>query len=150
MIGGEGSDYLAGGGGADTLNGGGGNDTFYGGAGADTVTGGAGADFFRYLSISDSNAAEGIDLITDFAADGAREFIDLREIDANTLLGGDQAFTFIGGSNFSSVAGELRVGADAQGKWFVEADVNGDGTADFSIQIGNGADILWSSSHFLL
>jgi hypothetical protein len=150
IIGGEGKDYLAGFGGTDTLNGGGGNDTLYGGAGADTLTGGAGKDLFRFVSVSDSNATTGIDLITDFGVGPAGERIDLAAIDADTTLEGDQAFTFIGGGDFTRVAGQLRVAETSPGKWFVEGDVDGDGTADLIIQIGNGGDVLWASNHFLL
>jgi Ca2+-binding RTX toxin-like protein len=150
ITGGAGKDYLAGNGGADTLNGGAGNDRLVGGVGADTLTGGAGKDLYRFESIDDSNAATGIDLITDFGVGAPGERIDLLAIDANSTLGEDQAFTFIGSNAFSGTAGQLRVGEDADGRWWVEGDVNGDNVADFVIEIGNGGDILWASSHFLL
>jgi Ca2+-binding RTX toxin-like protein len=42
------------------------SDWITGEGGADTLTGGAGRDAFQYRSVSDSSAATGIDLITDF------------------------------------------------------------------------------------
>lgn len=70
-----GDDYMDGVGGDDWLLGGDGNDTLIGGDGADylrgdsgwdTLTGGSGADTFEFWNLSDSNAANGIDTITDF------------------------------------------------------------------------------------
>ena len=43
-----------------------------------------------------------------------------------------QSFSFIGADAFHGVAGELRYASGT-----VEADVNGDGTADFSLAIAN-------------
>jgi Ca2+-binding RTX toxin-like protein len=150
ILGGGGKDYLAGFGGSDTLDGGDGNDILYGGAGADMLTGGAGKDVFRFVSVSDSSTTTGVDLITDFGVGSASERIDLAEIDADTTIEGDQAFTFIGNGEFSKVAGELRVAETSPGNWFVQADVNGDGIADLQIQVGNGADVIWASNHFFL
>ena len=94
------------------------------------MTGGAGADTFRYDSVSDS--AVGLsDLIGDFQPYGIDK-IDLTRIDANTLVAGDQAFTWIGVGAFSGAAGELRVRDDG-GYRYVEGDTDGDGNADFSI-----------------
>ena len=79
------------------------------------------------------------DIITDFI--NGTDRIDLSAIDANTLAGGNNAFTFIGTGVFSgggaagaAGAGQLRysfAGTDT----LVEGDVNGDGTADFQIQL---------------
>jgi Ca2+-binding RTX toxin-like protein len=120
---------LLGGAGHDTVTAGGGADTIVGGAGADALTGGAGADTFRYDSATDS--VPGLsDLIGDFLS--GTDKIDLGRIDANALVTGDQAFTWIGASAFSGAAGELRVRDDG-GFRYVEGDTNGDGNADFSI-----------------
>ncbi|MFO1034572.1 MAG: hypothetical protein U1E15_11015 [Hyphomicrobiales bacterium] len=59
---------LTGGEGDDEINGGGGNDLIYGGTGADSLTGGAGNDVFYFTATSDSNAANGVDVITDFTS----------------------------------------------------------------------------------
>jgi Ca2+-binding RTX toxin-like protein len=132
------ADVLMGGAGADTLIGGAGNDTLVGGAGADHLTGGVGADSFRFDSAADATG----DVVTDFnAAQGDK--LDLRLIDANAGLAGDQAFAFIGSTGFGSVAGELRFAAGV-----LEGDVDGDGAADFQIQI-NGVASLTATNFWL-
>jgi hypothetical protein len=56
--------------------------------------------------------------------------IDLHKIDADPDTAADDAFTFVSDAQFSGTAGELRYD-DTEG--LVQADVNGDGTADFEI-----------------
>jgi Ca2+-binding RTX toxin-like protein len=128
----DGNLILFGGGGHDIVIGGDGADLIVGGGGGDSLTGGAGADTFRYDSTSDSVGIP--DLIGDFQT--GLDKIDLSRIDANTLLAGDQAFTWIGVGAFSGTgsasAGQLRVRDDGSYRW-VEGDTNGDGTADFAI-----------------
>jgi Ca2+-binding RTX toxin-like protein len=132
LNGGENADYLDGGAGFDVLNGGGGSDTLIGGADKDTMFGGTGADVFKIEALTDAPAAGygNTDYIPDFSeADG--DIINLSLIDANTLVGGNQAFTFIGNENaFTGAAGDLRFAAG-----FVEGDVNGDAIADFQIEL---------------
>lgn len=146
-----GDDRIFGENGNDSLNGGAGNDILIGGAGADELTGGAGKDWFRYTSVSESSAAGGIDRIIDFGGAATGERLDLSAIDANSNAGaaGDQAFTFIGvDAIFTGTAGELRV-VNNNGNWFVEGDVDGDGSADLVIQVMNGGSIAWSGSDFI-
>jgi len=121
---------IAGNSGNNSLEGGAGNDSLTGGAGADTLTGGAGRDTFVFKTISDSPVGAS-DTITDFAT-GDR--IDLRAIDANSLLAGDQAFAFIGANLFHNVAGELRY-EQISGSTYIEGDISGDGVADFMIKV---------------
>jgi serralysin len=132
ITGGLGADYFEGGTGNDSLNGGDGNDTLVGGAGLDTLTGGAGADAFFFTTLSDSTAAA-IDKITDFSwADG--DYIDLSRIDANSVQSGDQAFSFV--NSFSKQAGQATLTYDAASNTSTfSADVDGDGIADFVLQI---------------
>lgn len=147
MLGNAGNNVLNSGLGADTLNGGAGNDVLWGGAGADHLTGGAGADLFVFKALSDSAVPVAArDLIADFSrTQGDR--IDLRGIDAHEGLGGDQAFRFVGSAAFSASAGELRIDRYAA-QTVVSGDVNGDGRADFAINLtGNHALI---ASDFLL
>ena len=97
-------------GGNDTLNGGFGNDALVGGFGRDVMTGGGGFDRFDFNSAGES--VPGLfrrDVITDFIGNGilAGDVIDVSAIDANNLLLGNQAFTFIGGAAFTA-AGQLR------------------------------------------
>jgi Ca2+-binding RTX toxin-like protein len=133
LHGGAGHDRLYGGAGTDTLSGGAGDDRLFGGAAADTLTGGAGADLFEFDDGDFAAAGATIlDIVTDFTrTDG--DLLKLAAVDA--IAGGtDDAFAFIGTAAFSGVAGELRyeiVGSNT----FVRADVNGDGTADWSIQL---------------
>jgi Ca2+-binding RTX toxin-like protein len=127
----NGNDFLEGGNHNDNLSGGNGNDELFGGTGEDTLTGGAGADAFVFKSLADSTVAVPDD-ITDFSA-VAGDKVDLSEIDANTLVGGNQAFTWIGNNNnFVEAwgAGQLRFNGG-----FVEGDVNGDFAVDFRIQV---------------
>jgi hypothetical protein len=150
LVGGEGFDTLAGFGGNDVLIGGDGGDALWGGAGRDYLTGGGGADFFQFASTTESRLTLATrDAILDFESGIDR--IDLRPIDANTKTRGvDDAFTFIGAVNFSKTPGELRIYAPA-GMQIVEGDVNGDGKADFSIELTTTAATLQlTAADFLL
>lgn len=129
LWGNAGNDRLNGGGGQDQLYGGAGNDTLRGGLGEDTITGSAGADTFVFASIAEASNNFGSDLITDFQVGIDR--IGLAPIDANLDIAGNQSFHFIGSTQFSSVAGELRY---ANG--LVAGDVDGDSLADFAIDVG--------------
>ena len=132
-----GNDYLGGGEGNDILNGGDGNDVFVGGAGKDTLTGGAGADAFFFTALTDSTSAA-IDKITDFSwADG--DYINLSQIDANTTTAGDQAFSFV--NSFTKQAGQATLTYDsASNTSTFSADVDGDGVADFVLQVSGQQD----------
>lgn len=143
------SDYLFGFGGNDEIEGGSGNDWINGGVGADRLFGGSGDDRFQYLSVSDSGVnASKRDFIGDFEVG---DLIDLSLIDANKKAPDDQAFDFIGTNvNFTKVAGQLRSvwTADSQ---IVQADINGDGKADFAIEIYDPSHaITLSAGDFLL
>jgi VCBS repeat-containing protein len=133
LDGGSGNDLVIGGAGRDFLFGGSGNDILIGGAGRDLMFGGSGQDIFRFQSLGDSTAAaNGRDSILDFnaTAGASQDIIDLSAIDANANAAGDQAFNFIGNGAFTSVAGQLRFN---NGR--LSADVNGDGSADFSVEV---------------
>ncbi len=136
LSGGADNDSLIGGGGADSMSGGTGNDILRGDGGADLMTGGAGNDTFRYVTINDSGPGIGArDIITDFVS--GEDKIDFSAIDANPTVGGNQAFTLIGGAPFDAgVAGigQLRwtlVGANT----VIEAETNGVAGADFSLTL---------------
>jgi Ca2+-binding RTX toxin-like protein len=149
LSGGGGADYLFGFAGNDEINGGAGNDWINGGAGADRLFGGADADRFQFLSVSESGVnASKRDVIGDFETG---DVIDLSLIDADKKTPGDQAFDFIGTNvNFTKVAGQLRSvwTADSQ---IVQADVNGDGKADFAIEVSDpGHAITLSAGDFIL
>ncbi|WP_414471007.1 Ig-like domain-containing protein [Microvirga sp. M2] len=143
LDGGSGHDRLDGGAGNDTLLGGTGNDTLVGGLGRDQLGGGAGRDVFVFTTVAESRVGAQRDVIHDFQSGHDR--IDLRGIDANTRLAGNQAFSWTGAdgpflhpqesaaflaTGFTGRAGELRF---ANG--LLMGDVDGDGRADFEIRI---------------
>jgi Ca2+-binding RTX toxin-like protein len=146
FAGGPANDAFVGGAGDDTMYGLGGMDWLEGGLGADTMRGGPGNDLFVYQSAAESTAAK-TDHILDF--EYVSDHIDLTRIDANTGVGGDQAFSFIGDSAFSHTAGELRA-YQSGASWFVEGDVNGDGNADLVIQVDSVGGHPLIASDFLL
>jgi hypothetical protein len=140
LFGGSGNDVLIGGAGNDSIRGADGNDRLSGGAGSDTLTGGIGSDIFVF---EDASYRSGNDTITDFLSGTDR--IDLSNIDANrNTEGANEAFAFIGEGAFTSTAGELRTGIDANGQRFVEGDTNGDGVADFQVFLGSTEPIAVS------
>ena len=124
------SDLLTGGSGDDFIDGRGGADKIVGAGGADTLEGGGGRDTFLYRSVSDSEAGNH-DTIDDFVR--SRDSIDLSPVDA-VAGGGDDAFSWIGASNFGSNAGELRFARASDGV-VLQGDVDGDGSADLEIAL---------------
>jgi Ca2+-binding RTX toxin-like protein len=131
------ANVLKGGAGNDTLSGGGGNDTLIGGPGVDILTGGDGADTFVYAA-GDSSAAVGQhDRITDFTP--GVDHIDLSSMDAITATPAKDGFHFIGTAAFDGAAGELNYYYDSsRGETVLQGDTNGDGVADFAIDlVGN-------------
>jgi hypothetical protein len=142
--GGGGHDFLDGGAGLDRLFGNTGNDRLIGGldndiltgrTGRDIMTGGAGADDFDFNVVWETGkTAPTRDIIADFVH-GADD-IDLSTIDANGSAAGNGAFRFLvrEGAAFTGVRGQLRFDQQVN-KTIVEGDVNGDGNADFQIQL---------------
>lgn len=129
-----GNDRLFGNDGADTLVGGDGYDLLDGGAARDRLTGGSGIDFFIFDDGDfGGTTAATADQIIDFSQ-AERDRIDLRGVDSDAAVAGDQAFAFIGTAAFSGTAGELRYEQIGSGT-FVQGDIDGDGAADFVIRI---------------
>jgi Ca2+-binding RTX toxin-like protein len=142
--GGNGNDILEGGAGTDNLKGGNGNDILIGGAGGDDLYGGAGADTFTFTSLNDFPTTGRLDLIYDFSRTEGDK-IDLSAIDANSLLAGTQAFTFIGTGAFTKHAGELHYSYSASiDLATVSGDINGDGIADFSFLVSHASSLVAS------
>ena len=111
----------------NTIYGNGSNDTITGGQGHDILYGGAGSDRFVF----ENAATIGWDTIKDFSGDK----IDVSQIDANTKVAGNQAFTFVG-STWLANAGDLGAYQDtARGCTWVQGDTNGDKLYDFSIRV---------------
>lgn len=138
-----GRDFLFGGYGRDVLYGGNGSDFLYGGAGFDILDGGVDdfQDTFVFREMQDSSISRP-DLIRNFVSGVDR--IDFAQLDANTAVGGNQAFTF--GGAF----------ADNNAVWYqvrnwgvlVHADVNGDAIADITVRVQGATQLL--ASDFLL
>ncbi|WP_449219877.1 hypothetical protein [Tistrella mobilis] len=126
---------------ANTLRGFGGDDVLTGMRGADRLEGGSGADRFIYSQVHDSGVGrDARDVILDFSrAEGDR--IDLSQIDAQTGLAGNQAFSFIGAAWFDGTAGALRAAQIGNtGATLIQGDIDGDKIADFEIEVyGIGA-----------
>jgi len=128
LNGGDGDDRLAGGIGHDRLFGASGDDQLLGGRGGDRLTGGSGHDTFVFANPAHCDG----DVVTDFTP--ACDTIDLRHIDANCNIDGNQALHLIGGDAFSGQAGELRYVND-QGHTIIAGDTDGDRQADFQIEL---------------
>ena len=139
LAGGSGRDGIDGGDGNDIIIGEGGNDVLRGAAGSDWLWGGAGRDVFDYDRKIDSPDVSGErDRIGDF--EHGLDTINLVTLDANVLRRGNQAFTFIGASAFTGRAGQLHTvtiddAGTANDATRIEGDTNGDGIADFSIEL---------------
>ena len=129
LVGGEGHDQLFAGAGADRL---------YGGAGRDLLDAGAAdaaKDTFIYRGLSDSTPGSLRDIIRNF--ESGIDVIDLRAIDANGMLAGDQAFAMGGTTPAAHSVWQVALGTGM----LLRADVNGDSIADFEIQIDGGVTL---------
>ena len=138
LIGRQGNDVLIGDLGNDRIRGGVGNDLLLGGRGSDTLKGGPGND--RYVFEQATDSAPGL---RDRAYFGQGDRFDLRAIDANINLDGQQTFQFIDNAAFTGLAGELRASRSV-----LQADLNGDAVADFSVQLHSG--IRLSAANLML
>lgn len=134
------ANLLTGGAGKDTLKGGGGGDSLVGGAGKDVLEGAAGKDKFVFLGLGDLGKKENKrDVIDDFKH-GQKDKIDLWALDANSKSAKNDAFKLLAaeGAKFTKHAGQLRWDEQGTGKdkiTVIEGDVNGDGKADFQIEL---------------
>lgn len=134
-----GNDVLVGGAGNDYLMGGYGNDTLVGGSGADTMWGGRGLDRFYFGSVGDMVG----DVIGDFST--SEDKIDARNVTHGEGL-------FIGMAGFSG-SGEVEVrhfyvANRMGGATTVQFDLDGDGTADASLQLRSAYHL--SAEDFLI
>lgn len=125
--------------GVDTIFGTAGGERILGGTGGDVLAGNAGGDIFDYDALTDSGKkGSARDFISDFAR--GTDSIDLSTIDANGAKNGDKAFKFIKQKGFNDKAGELRYekinkSGTANDVTVIEGDTNGNGKADFRIEL---------------
>ncbi|WP_395681461.1 beta strand repeat-containing protein [Inquilinus sp.] len=144
------ADALVGSDAANWLFGEAGDDVLRGLGGKDLLRGDAGADRFVFAALSDSAPGfANADQIADFWQVQADQ-IDLSQIDADTGLAGNQAFSFIGAAAYTGVAGQLRwvVSGDDV---VIGGDVNGDSVSDFNIVLWHRADFIrLQASDFVL
>lgn len=145
----DGSNRLDGRAGDDALLANGGNDILIGGLGVDTLTGGAGSDRFDFLDVDETGVGEAErDIIVDLAS---VDSIHLGQIDADTGHSGNQAFRFLGATDFTGAAGELvtyQQTVDGELATVIAGDTNGDGVADFEIELRGS--IVLSAGDFIL
>ncbi len=142
LTGSNGANTLTGLAGNDILKGLGGGDRLDGGGGADKLVGGGGDDVFVYSHLGDSTTAgSGRDTITDFAGG---DKIDLTGLEAAT----GENFDFIGHTPFTHTAGEISFHVNNAGNTIVWLDSDGNGSADFAIQL-DGSHTL-SAGDFIL
>jgi Ca2+-binding RTX toxin-like protein len=132
ITGGNAPGWLTGDAGNDILRGQDASEELTGGEGRDRISGGGNNDQFSFYAVSDSGPAD-FDTILDFNSSQGDKF-DLRGIDAIAPTAGDDAFTFVGGAAFTGAAGELRLDA-RNGYAMLEADITGDGVADFVVRL---------------
>ena len=129
---------------ANDIVGNSGNNILNGLGGADILTGGQGSDKFVFTALAHSTPSAS-DIITDFVT--GSDIIDLSTIDANTSKGGNQAFAF-GGQNANVVANSV-TWVESSGNTIVQADVNGDTTADLQIVL-LGTNLHLHATDFIL
>jgi Ca2+-binding RTX toxin-like protein len=140
LFGGIGNDLLNGGDGNDTISAGAGADVIRGGLGVDTMTGGPDGDRFDFDAVAEIGRKKGfLDKITDW---GDGDTIDLSSIDANGAKKGDKAWKFLKkeGAPFTKAG---QVGFDQKKTvTYVQGDVNGDGKADFRLEVAGKIDFV--------
>lgn len=127
-----------------------GADQIIGNGGSDILTGGLGSDVFVFIETSDSAVGTSRDVIADFTS--GSDLIDLSGIDADTSDGTDDTFLFV--PNATPGTGNPGVTSNGvtwyylDGNTIVQGDVNGDGTADFEIELSG--EINLTADDFIL
>lgn len=145
LYGGQGDDKLTSHERFDILDGGSGDDILIGEGNPDTLTGGAGSDRFVFRVVEHSmRHNDKYDRILDFSVEEG-DLIDIRGMDADETVAGDQAFFLADG--FTGVAGQVVQFSDGLGNTLIEGDTNGNGKSDFKILLV-GEHVL-TESNFL-
>jgi Ca2+-binding RTX toxin-like protein len=136
ITGNSGNNILDGGTGADSLIGGTGSDLLYGGA--DSVR-----DVFIFNSIAESKTGSIRDKVYDFRT--TVDDLDLRGIDANTRVSGNQEFSFSTTTAKANSVWYKTANLDGNTKTkeiIVYGDVNGDAKADFEIGLMGATSLI--------
>ncbi len=140
LYGGDDIDQLLGGNGNDALFGDAGDDILIGGLGKDTLTGGAGRDSFSYTLTAES-AVGAADRILDFSASQGDK-LNVKGVDANTGLAGDQAFAFVAAFD-GHAAQAVRAYDGVANLTTLSFDTNGDAVADMVIELNGNVTSGW-------
>jgi Ca2+-binding RTX toxin-like protein len=138
IFGSTGADEITGSGVGETISGDAGADTIRGGLGKDMMFGGAAGDRFDFDAVAEIGKKKGqLDLISDW---GDSDRIDLSTIDANGSKKGDKAFKFLKKEG-TALTKAGQVGFDQKKTvTYVQGDLNGDGKADFKLQVTGKID----------
>ncbi len=147
IYGGDGNDRIGGGSGEDHLYGDAGNDVISGTGGRDWLTGGAGDDRFDWDHVTESTpGAANRDVIVDFFGAGAKggDVIDLSTIDANSGVGGNQAFIF-GGTG----TGHVHAVASGTSDSLIQADIGGAAGPELEILVSGVTAGQWTAGDFI-
>ena len=96
-----------------------------GGLGADLLRGGFGRDRYIYTEAAESTSEQ-----RDSVLFRKRDRFVFTAFDGDITTEGQRKLSFIGKNAFSEVAGELRATRSV-----LEADLNGDGLADFAVNL---------------
>lgn len=128
--------------GSDFISAGNGRDTIVGGSAQDFLYGGAGVDIFVFDDGETGIGVKRRDVIYDFERNS--DDIDLRGIDANLRLRGDQKFDF---SNTTAGKNDIWYKISGGGV-IVYGDTNGDSRADFEIELRGVSSLM--AGDFLL
>jgi Ca2+-binding RTX toxin-like protein len=131
-----GRDQLYGGAGVDVLRGGDGDDRLQGGPGNDIYIGGDGSDRFVFTDVPASGSTTETVSIYQIG-----DILDFSDIDANWNRDGNQAFRYLGETDFDGRPGAMVIGHYGEGlnKYTqLFADVDGNGQADMTVRLNNG------------
>jgi Ca2+-binding RTX toxin-like protein len=137
----KGNDVITGSNIDDVLHGYAGADTLVGGLGKDDLWGDAGADIFDFNAVAESTVGAGHDTVH---FEAGVDKVDLRTIDANGVAEeGNQSFRLV--SEFSGTSGQAILS-----NGLFQADLTGDGAADFEIALDVVNGVALSATDFLL
>ena len=127
----------------NTITGNAASNTIVGYMGQDFMTGGGGADVFVWTATAESGVAGAeADVILDFNH-AIGDIIAVNPIDADTTIGGDQAFTFIGTAGFTA-AGQINYFTTATDTYIL-LNTDGDAVQEMTIRLAgvHAVDASW-------